>query len=214
MSIKTQQLQVLLLSHHSIIRAGLKQVLGQAVVPFIIGETDGVKGAIKRTREENWDIVIVDFSKDGGQKLDLIKHLENIDDGPLTLITSPCVEDTHVKRGLQAGAAGYLQWEEIETHLLRAIDRIMQGEKYIDPRLGGRLLLESGKDLGAPHDCLSDREYQVLCLLVLGKRIVEVAAEMMLSPKTIHTYRKRIQEKMELRTYEEFVQYGRKQQLI
>lgn len=213
MSIRTHQRRVLLLSHHSIIRAGLKQVLGQAVDPFIIGETEGVQGAINRVREETWDIVIVDFSKDGGHKLDLIKHLGATKDGPLFFIISPCVEDLYVKRGLLAGAAGYLQWEEIEVHLLRAIDRIIRGEKYIDPMLGG-LLLESGKNLGTPHDCLSDREYQVLCQLVLGKRAVEVAAEMTLSSKTIHTYRDRIQEKMGLKTYEEFVQYGRQQGLV
>lgn len=71
------------------------------------------------------------------------------------------------------------------------------------------LLLKEGHNQKLPHDCLSDREFQVLCQLSQGKRIADAAYEMTLSPKTIHTYRKRIQEKMKLNTYEEIVRYGR-----
>ena len=124
------------------------------------------------------------------------------------LIISPDAEDSYLKRGFQAGAAGYLQWDEIEVHLLKAIDRIGRGGKYVDPKLGG-FFLRSSTEQELPHDCLSDREYQVLCQLSMGRRAVEVAEKMTLSPKTIHTYRKRIQEKMQLDTYEEIVQYGR-----
>ena len=155
----------------------------------------------------DWDLLIVDFSTEASGKLDLIKQVRSQKKGFPVFIISQHPEDPHVTRGLLAGAAGYLQWEEVEDHLPKARERVESGQTYIDPALGG-LFLQGGKSQERPHERLSDREFQVLCHLALGRRGVEVAARMALSPKTIHTHRKSIEKKMELKTPEDFVRYG------
>ena len=204
--------RVFLLSRYGIIRAGLKQILGLAK-DWEFGEADGVEKAIRKMWKGNWDLMIVDFSTEASRKLELIKQLRSHEEGFPTLIISPDSADSHLRRGLRAGAVGYLQWEEVETHLPKAMARIESGQTYIDPALGA-LLLSAWKTQNSPHERLSDRQFQVLCLLAEGKRAVEVAAQMALSPKTVHTHRKSIEKKMQLRTYEEYARYGRQHGLV
>ena len=205
---RKDQRRVLLFSHYSIIRAGLRHILTHTDSYFFFGEAGEVKDATRKVGEESWDIVILDFSLKGYMILDLIKQLIKQKDGPSILIISPYIEDQNLKRSLSAGASGFLHWDELELHLPKAIEWIGGGEKYIDPKMNS-LLLKEEHNQRLPHDCLSDREFQVLCQLSQGKRIADAAYEMTLSPKIIHTYRKRIQEKMKLNTYEEIVRYGR-----
>ena len=148
-----------------------------------------MEDAMRKIEEESWDIVVADFALEGNLRLDLIKQLEKRKDRPSILIISPNAEDSYLKRSLLAGASGYLHWGEIELHLMKAIEQIGWGEKYVDPKLSG-ILMGEVQNQKLPHDCLSDREYQVLCQLSLGKRAVDVAKAMSLSPKTIHTYLK------------------------
>ena len=202
------QRRVLLFSHYSIIRAGLKDILSHTDGHFVFGEAKGVKDAMRRVEEESWDIVILDFSFEGYLRLNFIKQLAKQKNRPSILIISPYIEDPNLKRSLLAGASGCLHWEELDLYLIEAIERIGWGERYVDPKMSGFLLREGHKQK-PPHTCLSDQEFQVLCHLSKGKRAVDAADEMALSPKTVHTYRKRIQEKMQLNTYEEIVRYGR-----
>ena len=133
---------------------------------------------------------------------------------PRTLVISPSGADNpHVKRALLEGVSGCLDWEDLETGLLKAMQWIGRGERYVDPKVGARLL-DTVRVQTPPHERLTQREYQVLCGLVRGKRIGEVATDLMLSPKTVYTYRKRIESKTGLSTGEEFVQYGRQHGLL
>ena len=211
----TKKWRMLLLSQFNIIRAGLKHVLAQTTGQFEIGEVEQVQDAIQKIWEENWDIVIVDFSSDKTSKLELIRQLGNQESGLQLLMVSPSAGDSHVRRGLRAGANGYLEWNEIETHLLIAVEGMQQGEQYINSKLHNFLLgTGQSKALCPPHEHLSDREYQVLCQLALGKRSVEIASDMALSPKTIYTYRKRIEEKIQLETNADFVYCSRQHGLV
>ena len=142
--------RVFLLSRYGIIRAGLKQILGQ-IKDREFGEADRVETAIRMLWKETWDLMIVDFSTEAGSKLDLIKQLRSQKEGVPTLIISPDTADAHLKRGLQAGAVGYLQWEEIETHLPKAMERIESGQTYVDPALG-IFLLNAWKTQEPPHE--------------------------------------------------------------
>ena len=201
--------RVLLFSHYSLVRAGLKHILSHANSNgrFFFEEAKNPKDVVRKAGEEAWDMVILDFSLEGHMILDRIKQLIKKDKVSV-LIISPYIEDPNLKRSFSAGASGCLHWENIELHLVKAIDRIGRGERYVDPEMSS-LFLREEQNQERPHDCLSDREFQVLCQLSQGKRVVDAAKEIALSPKTVHTYRKRIQEKMGLNTYEEIVRYGR-----
>ena len=205
---------MLLLSHQGIIRAGLKHILSQAPVRSQTGDAEDAGRARQELLERPWDVVIVDLSDEQEHRLDLIRQSARQLDGPVTLIITPFSgEDPHLKRGLQAGAAGCVHWDELDAGLLKAMEWIDRGHRYVDPKLGAALLGNERAE-GSPHERLSDREFQVLSLLAKGMRTGEIAEQMMLSPKTISTYRNRIERKTHLRTNADFVQYGWKHGLM
>lgn len=206
--------RVLLLSHHAIVRAGLKYLLSQHDGQFLIGEAENVRAAMQELAARKWDFVIMDFSRHAEHTLEIIRQSASEAHVPRTLIISPFGADNpHVKRALLEGVSGCLDWEDLETSLLKTMEWIERGKRYVDPRIGA-FLLDTERARTPPHERLTKREYQVLCGLVRGKRTGEVAADLMLSPKTVYTYRKRIETKTGLKTNEEFVQYGRQHRLF
>jgi two-component system, NarL family, invasion response regulator UvrY len=124
-------------------------------------------------------------------------------------------EEHYARRVLKAGAAGYLQKESPPEELLSAIRRIAKGGKYVTPSLAERLAVElAGNRDKAPHELLSDREYQVLCLLAAGKGVKEIAQSLSVSAPTVSTYRARVLEKLGLTSTVELVRYALERGLI
>lgn len=208
-------LHIMLCDDHPIFREGLKKTLLQQSDVRIAGEAENGAELLKKAAEERFDVIILDISLPDMNGLDVLKALQDSGNKAAVIILSMHPEEQYATRALKAGAAGYLQKESVPGELVNAIRRVAQGGKYITASLAERLALElqHGADK-APHELLSDREYQVLCLLASGKGAKEIAQELSLSPPTIATYRSRVLVKLGLSTTADLIRYALRYRLI
>lgn len=208
-------MKILIADDHAVVRQGLKQILTETFNPLVISEaTTGIE-ALEKAQGEEWDVVILDMTMPGLSGLDILKEVRASRPKLPVLILSMHAEDQFAVRLLKAGASGYLTKESVPDELIKAIHKVLEGRKYVSPLLAERLALEIGGDSDKPlHETLSDREFQVMCLLAAGKTATEIAEELSLSVKTISTYRARILEKMNLKTNADVIRYAIQNQLI
>src|SRR5438105_4440653 len=190
--------RVLIVDDHSVVRNGLKKILEDQPDEIAFGEAETAPEAIALVRERDWDIVILDISLGGGRNgLDTLKEMKQIRPRLRVLILTMHAEEQYARRAFKAGAAGYVTKDSPRAELLEAIKRILGGAKYISPALAEKLIEYIDNDTAlSAHEILSDREFQVLCLIASGKTFTEIAELLSLSDKTISTYRARILEKM------------------
>jgi DNA-binding NarL/FixJ family response regulator len=145
----------------------------------------------------------------GRNGLDILKQLKNMKPGLHHLILSTYPEEQYAVRALKSGASGYLTKDSVPEELINAIRKASMGGKYISAALAERLAFDvAGDSAESPHATLSDREYQVMCLIASGKTVKQIGEELALSIKTISTYRRRILEKMHMRTNAEITYYA------
>jgi two-component system invasion response regulator UvrY len=167
-------------------------------------------------REENWDLVVLDISLGGGRNgLDALKKIREIRPRLRVLILTMHAEEQYASRAFKAGAAGYITKDSARAELLKAINKVSEGGKYVSPALAEKLIgyLQRGSDR-PPHEALSDREFEVMRLIASGKTVREIAELLSLSDKTISTYRARLLEKMEMKTSAELTHYAIRNKLV
>ena len=200
---------------HPIVRAGLKQILADASDIEVAAEAGDGHELLRLIRKGGVDVVLLDITMPGLMGLDALKQVrvENPDLPILVLSMHP--EDQYGIRVLKAGASGYLMKSAAPDQLVGAIRKVYRGGRYVSPTLAEKMAfgLQTGAR-GLPHETLSDREYQVLCLIGSGKTVKEIAAELSLSEKTISTYRTRILEKMDMKSSAELTHYAVKLNLV
>lgn len=202
-------IKVLVADDHAIVRRGLIQILADHCDISVIGEASDAVELFTLARAQAWDIAILDISMPGRGGLEVLKELKTEFPSRPVLILSIHSEDQYAVRALRAGAAGYLTKESAPPKLVNAIRKAMQGGKYVTPSLAEKLAFNLAPDPDRlPHEELSDREYQVLCAIASGKTVSEIAEEMILSVKTISTYRARLLEKMSLKNNAELTHYA------
>lgn len=207
-------IRVLIADDHAIVRRGLRQIVSETHDIVVADEVGDGTEVLEKLRVGEYDAVILDISMpDGG--VDLIKELKKKRPRLPILVLSVHPERQYALRALRAGAAGYLNKESAPDELIAAIRRVASGRRYVSPQLAEELAshLSAGADL-PPHERLSDREYQVFCLIASGKRGVEIATELGLSAKTVSTYRGRILEKMGMKSNAELTHYAIKHGLV
>jgi two-component system, NarL family, invasion response regulator UvrY len=208
-------IRVLIADDHAVVRQGLKQILGDTPEMVVAGEASTGQGVLDKLRAETWDVVVLDISMPDGSGLDVLKALKAEQPRLPVLVLSMYSEDQYAMRVLKAGAAGYLTKDSAADELVKAIRKVVSGGRYVSPLLAEKLAFEIGADSGkAPHELLSDREFQVLRLIAAGKSVKEIAAELSLSVKTVSTYRVRLLEKMNLGTNAELIHYAIQNHLI
>lgn len=207
-------IRVLIADDHAVVRQGLKQILQEIPDMELAGEAaDGLE-ALAKARNEAWDVLVLDLTMPGLGGLDVLKEIQVERPNAPVLILSMHAEDQFAIRLLKAGAAGYLNKESAPEQLIQAIRKVVDGGKYISSALAERLAFEMDPLSDKPrHETLSDREFQVLRLIAVGKAVKEIAEELSLSPKTISTYRARILEKMNMHTNAELIHYAIQNQL-
>jgi two-component system invasion response regulator UvrY len=208
-------LRIALCDDHPIFREGLKRILLQQ--PDIKVDLDVGSGAdlLAGAAGHHIDVIILDIALPDMNGLDVLKALQAAGTRAGVLVLSMHPEEHYARRVLKAGASGYLQKESPPDELLSAIRRIAKGGKYVTPSLAERLAIElEGNRDKAPHELLSDREYQVLCLLAGGKGVKEIALSLSVSAPTVSTYRARVLEKLGLSTTVELVRYALERGLI
>ena len=190
-------IRILIADDHAIVRKGLRQILTDQYPTAFIGEVADAERLIQATITEPWDVVICDMSMPGRSGLDALNQIKQSSPKLPVLIMSMYPEDQYALRVLKAGASGYLGKETIHDDIVKAVDTVMLGKKFITTAIAEKLA--NAFDAGTPgqlHESLSDREFDVFKLLASGKSVSEIGEQLSLSATTVSTYRSRIMEKM------------------
>jgi len=207
--------KILIADDHTIVREGLKQILAEVPDWVVAGEASHGFEVTEKLKRKHFDIVMLDISMPDKSGLDILKEIKSKKPKLPVLILSVHPEEQYAIRVLKAGASGYLTKDSAPEELIKAIRIALQGRKYVSSSLAEKLALDLESDIEGPlHERLSDREYQVLCLIARGKTVNQIAKELFLSPKTISTFRTRILEKMNMKTNAELIQYAIKNSLV
>jgi two-component system, NarL family, invasion response regulator UvrY len=207
--------RILIADDHAIVRSGLKQIVLNAPDLTVVGEATSSQELLTLARAQPWDLIILDIHMPGRGGLETLKDLKREFPKLPVLILSMYPEDQYAVRAIKAGAAGYLNKESAPDELLTAIHKVLKGGKYISPGVAEHLAMafDSRSDK-APHELLSDREYQILCLIASGKTVGDIAGELNLSVKTVSTHRGRILDKMQMKSNAELTHYAIRNQLV
>jgi len=205
----------LIADDHEVVRRGLKQILFDAFPSAIVEEVTNAEDLLKKVGLEEWDVVISDISMPGRSGLEILQQIR-LDHPKLpVLILSVHSEDHYAIRVLKAGASGYLNKESLADELVRAINHLLLGKKYITPSIGERMAAMLNRDKEKlPHEYLSDREFEVCKLLASGMSVSEIAEKLLLSVTTVSTYRARIMTKMNLKTNSDLTLYAIEHKLL
>ncbi len=208
-------LKIVIADDHAVVRQGLKLILAEAFRRATFGEAQNVPELLDLMKKDKWDAVVMDLSMPGGNGLDTLKLIKHDHPQVPVLILSMYPEDQYAVRTLKAGAAGYLTKESASEELVNALHKVLRGGKYINASVAEKLLLHLDSDgERPPHEMLSDREYQVMCMIASGKEVGKIAEELSLSVKTVSTYRARILEKMNMKTNAELTHYAIQNKLV
>jgi two-component system invasion response regulator UvrY len=208
-------IKILVADDHPVVRLGLKQLLSEIKDMTVADEATTGQEVLKKVAKNDYDVILLDISMPGRNGLDILHELRSKKPKIPVLVLSIYPEDQYAVRVLKIGAAGYLTKESVPEELINAIRKVSQGRKYISPTLAEKLAADLEFDSEKPvHEYLSDREYQVLCLLSSGKRLKDIAEELDLSIKTISTYRTRILDKMKMKNNAEMIRYALQNKLV
>ena len=212
---KTYSIKVLIADDHDIVRQGINTIISDTSDISVVGEAENGDEVLKKIRELDVDVVIMDYDMPNRNGLDTLIELKAMNPKLPVIILSMFSEDHYGVRFLKAGASGYLGKSNVTQQLVEAIRRVVSGHKYISPNLADKLVLELNKDPEGPlHEKLTDREFQVFHCIASGKRLKAIAEELHLSINTISTYRSRILEKMEMNSNSDLIHYAIKNTLI
>ncbi|MBB4842145.1 DNA-binding NarL/FixJ family response regulator [Paucibacter oligotrophus] len=212
-------IKVILCDDHALIRRGIRDTLSDVADIEVIGEA-GDYGELRSLLRDlgpnaGCDVLVLDINMPGRSGLDVLHVLKDEGTTIRTLIVSMYPEDQYAIRALRAGAYGYVNKGGDPQVLVQAVRTVAQGRKYVTPEIA-QMLVES---LTAPaaeqaHQKLSDRELQTLVMIASGKRLSDIAEELMLSPKTVSVYRARVLEKLALANNSELTVYAIRNGLV
>ncbi len=207
--------RVLVADDHAIVRTGLGQIISETADMEVAAEAANGSEVLSLVDNEPFDAVVLDINMPGMDGLDTLKQLQAIRPDLPVLVLSMHAEDEYAVRVLKAGASGYMNKESAPDELVAAIRKISSGGKYMSSEVAECLLTHINSGVEGPlHAALSDREFQVLCLISSGKTVSEIADQLALSVKTISTYRARILDKMSMKNNAELTHYAIKNQLV
>jgi DNA-binding NarL/FixJ family response regulator len=193
---------------HPIVRQGLRRIVSEGAGISVVGEASTAAELFRLLAGAAVDVVLLDVSMPGSTFVETLKDLREEHPSVKVLVLSVHPEDQWAVRALRAGAAGYLTKDHSPEQLVEAVRRVARGGKYVSEVLAEKLagLVDNGRTQ-APHERLSDREFEVLRALGSGMAVKEVAEQLKLSAKTVSTYRARLLEKMGLKSRADLVRY-------
>ena len=202
-------INVLITDDHPVVRRGIRQILEDDERIGIVQEAGDGKELFEKLKEQLFDVILLDISLPGRSGLDLISEIKRTQQSASILVLSIHSEALYAIKALKSGASGYLTKTSAPEELLSAICKVSRGERYISPSLADRLADNLISDTEKPlHQLLSPRELDVLRLFAEGNKIVQIAAALSLSPKTVSTYRERLLEKLKLHTTSDLIRYA------
>lgn len=208
-------IHVVLCDDHAMVRRGIKDAISEAVDIRVVGEVGSYSELRQQLRDAPCDVLVLDLNMPGRSGLEVLAALKEEGAKVRTLVVSMYPEDQYAIRCLKAGALGYLNKAADPAELINAIRVLMQGRKYVTPEVAQKLvdslLSPQGED---PHASLSERELQTLQKMASGRRLSEIAEELMLSPKTVSVYRARVLQKLGLSNNAELTAYAIRHGLV
>jgi two-component system, NarL family, invasion response regulator UvrY len=208
-------INVVVVDDHAVVREGLKRIVSEGGGMAVSGEAADGHEAMRVIKSAPCDVVLLDITMPNKSGLDVLKELHAESPRLPVLVLSIHPEDQYAVRVLRAGAAGYVTKDSAPGKLVQAIRKVVRGGKYVSPSLAEKLVFDLNTDTDKPaYEVLSDREYQVLCMIASGKTVTQIGEELALSVKTISTYRVRILEKLKMKNNAELTRYAIKEGLV
>lgn len=209
-------IRVLVVDDHAVVRRGLIQILSEASDMVTAAEASNGREALQALDQEHFDVVVLDISLPDMDGIEVLKQARSRQPGLAVLILSIHSEKQYALRVLKAGASGYLSKDSSPDELVSAIRKVASGQRYVSLSLAERLVEQVGPN--APekpaHETLSDREYEVMCLLAAGKTVSEIANQLSLGVTTVSSYRTRILRKLGLKNTAEIIRYALERGLV
>jgi len=202
-------IRLVIADDHTIVREGLKQLLGSASDITVVGEAQDGHQVMARVRESDFDLLLLDMSMPGRSGIELIKLVRAEKPKLRILVLSMHEEPQYAVRAIRAGAAGYLTKDSASAQLVSAIRKVAGGGAFISGEVAEQLAFDAMPQTEAlPHRALSDREFQVFRLLVAGKTVTEIGVSLNLSVKTVSTHKANLMQKMRMSNQTEMIRYA------
>lgn len=201
-------IEILIVDDHAIVREGLKAILRLEEGFAVAGMARNAAEALKTASVKKIDVVILDISLPGRSGLDIIRELKKLQPQVKIIMLSIYPEDRFAIRSFKAGASGYLTKEMAPEMIVEAVRKVHSGGKYVTPAIAEKLADEINElTVHTPHERLSDREFDVMCMIGAGTTLIGIAEKLAISDRTVSTYRTRILKKMNLKNNAAIIHY-------
>jgi DNA-binding NarL/FixJ family response regulator len=207
-------IRILIADDHPVVRKGLQQLLIEEFPGAEFGGSATVPETLKNLRERRWDILVLDLFMPGGNGLGVLQEARQKYPRLPVLVLSSAPEEQMGVRVLRAGASGYLDKQTVPEHLVQAVRKVLGGGKYVSATLAEQLATEAGRGGQPLHEKLSEREFQVLHLVVMGRSLKQIAGDLSLSVKTVRTFHARLLAKLHLQSDVDLVHYALDHRLV
>ena len=207
-------IKVIIVDDHSVVRRGLKQIIEDEPDMKVAGEAKNAGECFSLVRTTDCTLIILDITLPDRSGLDVLKQLKYEYPTLPVLILSIHPEDLYGLRLIKAGASGYMMKEGAPEELVKAIRKVNAGGKYVSASLAEKMVSHLGAFDKLPHENLSNREFQILCMIAEGKTPKGIASELCISEKTVSTYRTRVLEKMKMNTNADLTRYALDHHLV
>lgn len=201
-------MKILLADDHAMFREGMRRLLADSFPGAEFGQSGTTQETLELIHQQRWDVVLLDIFMPGRGGLEVLKEIRERQPSLPVLVLSGALPEEMGLRALKSGASGYLDKQAASKDLVTAIQQVLKGGKYANLRLMEALIGELASPVSAPFERLSERELQVMRLLVAGKSLKVIAADLSLSPKTISTFRARLLRKLSLENDAQLVRYA------
>ncbi len=207
-------IRILVADDHPIVRKGIIQVLKFISKSYLIDEVDNAQDAILKASKNEYEIIMLDISMPKGGGLGALEQIKKIKPHSKVLMLSVYDEKQYIMRSLKLGACGYLTKSNAADELETAIKKVQSGGKFLSSAVAEKIAYMLNDEDQSLHEKLTNREFQVICLIAKGMSISDIARELSLSAKTVSTYRTRLLEKMSLKNNYDIIKYAMKHNLI
>ena len=208
-------IRILIGDANAIVREGLKHIIAKTGDIAVYAECENRRHLLEKVRERCFDVLLLDIDFPDTSGLEVLKQIRSELPRLPVLVLTMHRDEQYALRALRAGASGYLTKETAPDQLISAIRTVSAGRRYISPELAETLAIIFVGDISkARHEILSDREYEIFCMIASGKSPSQIAIELSLSVKTVSTHRARLLEKMQMKNNSELTRYAIQNRLV
>ncbi len=207
-------IKVIVVDDHPVVRRGLKQIIEDEPDMEVVGEAKNAEECFSLVRKTDCALVVLDINLPDRSGIDVLNQLKYEKPNLPILILSVNPEDQYALRLIKAGASGYLMKESALTELVKAVRKVSSGGKYVSASIAEKLISHLDAFDKPPHENLSNREFQILCMIAQGKPLKSIAGELCVSEKTVSTYRSRVMEKMKMSANSDLTRYALENHLV